>query len=128
MQILLPDETVFTLGPNSDMVLDEFVYDPKKDAGKITAELLKGTFRLVTGKLGHRIDPKIKLIVGTIGIRGTDVECFMAADGSGYLKLFSGAVVLTPRGGGPDITLAAGQMVVFGKLGIGAPIPIPGGV
>jgi len=28
MQLLLLDETVFTIGPNSDIVVDEFVYDP----------------------------------------------------------------------------------------------------
>ncbi|MFI5362470.1 MAG: FecR domain-containing protein [Elusimicrobiota bacterium] len=73
LQVLLADETTFTLGPNSDMVLDEFVYDPRTNAGKITANIAKGTFRFVTGKLAHQ-DPagmKIKLAVGTIGIRGS---------------------------------------------------------
>ena len=44
LQILLVDETIFTLGPNSDMVLDDFVYDPKTSAGKMTASIAKGTF------------------------------------------------------------------------------------
>ena len=37
MQILLLDETVFTVGPNSQLVIDEFVYDPNTDTGKLTA-------------------------------------------------------------------------------------------
>ena len=37
LQVMLLDETVFTVGPESDMVLDEFVYDPSTNAGKITA-------------------------------------------------------------------------------------------
>jgi hypothetical protein len=76
MQIMLLDETVFTIGPNSDMVLDEFVYDPKTSAGKVSAQITKGVFRFVTGKVAQRnpSDMKVKLPVGTIGIRGTMVE------------------------------------------------------
>jgi hypothetical protein len=73
LQVLLVDETIFTLGPNSDMVLDEFVYDPKTSAGKMTASISKGTFRFVTGKIAQK-DPsslKIKVAVGTIGVRGS---------------------------------------------------------
>ena len=64
LQVLLLDETIFTLGPDSDMVLDEFVYDPSNDSGKITARVTKGLFRFVTGKVARR-DPakmKVKLI------------------------------------------------------------------
>lgn len=76
MQIMLLDQTVFTIGPNSDMMLDEFVYDPKTNAGKVSAQITKGVFRFVTGKIAQRdpSDMKVKLPVGTIGIRGTMVE------------------------------------------------------
>lgn len=73
LQVMLLDETVFTIGPDSDMVLDEFVYDPKTDAGKVSARVTKGVFRFVTGKVARK-DPssmKVTLPVGTIGIRGT---------------------------------------------------------
>ncbi len=56
-KMLLIDKTVFTLGANSDIVLDEFVYDPKTSVGKIFAALIKGTFRWVTGKISqHQFD------------------------------------------------------------------------
>ncbi len=75
LQILLLDETVFTIGPNSSMVVDEFVYDPANDAGKVTAHITQGFFRFVTGKIAKK-DPekmKVNLPAGTIGIRGTMV-------------------------------------------------------
>ncbi len=37
LQVMLIDETVFTIGPNSSMTLDEFIYDPKSHPGKGTA-------------------------------------------------------------------------------------------
>ncbi len=73
MQIVLLDETTFTIGPNSELVIDEFVYDPRSSAGKVGASIAKGVFRFVTGKVA-RENPeamRIKLPSGTIGIRGT---------------------------------------------------------
>ena len=84
LQVLLLDETVFTLGPNADMVLDEFVYDPAGGEGKVTARVTKGVFRFITGKIARK-DPaqmKVKLPVGTIGIRGTEVVGEVSSEGS----------------------------------------------
>lgn len=75
LQILLLDETVFTIGPNSAIVIDEFVYDPETADGKISAQVIEGAFRFVTGKIGHK-EPKnmqVDLPTGTIGVRGTMV-------------------------------------------------------
>ena len=75
MQILLLDQTVFTIGPDSELVIDEFVYDPKTSAGKLSAEITKGVFRFVSGKIAHEKpeDMNLKLPAGTLGVRGTMV-------------------------------------------------------
>lgn len=73
MQILLLDETVFTIGPNSEMIIDDFVYDPDTGTGQVAASVTKGVFRFVTGKVAQN-DPdqmSVKTPLGTIGIRGT---------------------------------------------------------
>src|SRR5581483_7297571 len=74
LQVLLLDETVFTIGPNSSMVLDSFVYDPN-GSSKLSARILKGVFRFVTGKIAKKrpSDMEVKMPVGVIGIRGTIV-------------------------------------------------------
>lgn len=73
MQILLLDETVFTIGPNSEMTIDEFVYDPATGAGQVAASVTKGVFRFVTGQVAQNDPDKmsVKTPLGTIGIRGT---------------------------------------------------------
>ena len=73
MQILLLDETVFTIGPESEMTIDEFVYDPATRQGSLAASMGKGVMRFVTGNIsaGTPENMTIKLPVGTIGIRGT---------------------------------------------------------
>ncbi|MFI5346689.1 MAG: FecR domain-containing protein [Elusimicrobiota bacterium] len=116
MQIMLLDETVFTIGPNSDMVLDEFVYDPKTNAGKVSAQITRGVFRFVTGKVAQRnpTDMKVKLPVGTIGIRGTMVEGSVNGQNADILLTGPGAdnnaherpggITVTNGGGSTDIS------------------------
>jgi len=73
MQILLLDETVFTIGPESEMAIDEFVYDPNTGEGSLAANMTRGVMRFVTGNIsdGAPENMTIQLPVGTIGIRGT---------------------------------------------------------
>ena len=75
MQIMLLDETVFTIGPDSDLTIDQFVYDPATSAGKVSASVTKGVFRFISGKVA-RNEPdnmQVKVPGATIGIRGTSV-------------------------------------------------------
>src|SRR5688572_10275402 len=41
LQIMLLDETTFTIGQDSEMLLDEFVYDPATSSGKVSAKIVK---------------------------------------------------------------------------------------
>lgn len=73
MQIMLLDETIFTIGPDAGLVIDEFVYDPSDNAGQVTASVVKGAFRFVSGRVAKE-EPRnmnVRTPVGTIGIRGT---------------------------------------------------------
>ncbi|MFH0984992.1 MAG: FecR domain-containing protein [Candidatus Omnitrophota bacterium] len=75
LQILLLDQTVFTLGPSAGLTVDEFVYDPSNDDGKVKASMLKGIFRVVSGKIAHKKpeNMSVELPAGSIGFRGTNV-------------------------------------------------------
>lgn len=82
LQIMLMDETVFTIGANSEIVIDDFVYDPETNIGKVSAQIIKGAFRFTTGLVGQE-DPdsvSIGTPLGTIGIRGTIVAGLVGAD------------------------------------------------
>ena len=76
LQILFDDETLLSLGEKSEVVMDEYVYDPAnpQESG-FSATLGDGLFRLITGKLTE-LNPdrfKLKTSRSTIGIRGTTV-------------------------------------------------------
>ncbi len=72
-QLLLLDKTVFTIGPESEVLVDEFVYDPATNAGKMSARVAHGVFRFVSGAAakGRGDDVTVALPSGTLGIRGT---------------------------------------------------------
>lgn len=75
VQILLLDGTTFTVGPNSQLTIDEFVYNPATGDAKVVATVAKGAFRFIGGQTSRRPDgATINTPVGTIGIRGAMVE------------------------------------------------------
>jgi trimeric autotransporter adhesin len=70
-QILFVDASTLTVGPNSNMVIDQFVYDPNAGSGKLAASLTRGVFRFVGGTLSKGDNAvTFRTPVATIGIRG----------------------------------------------------------
>lgn len=92
LQILLLDQTVFTIGQNSSLVIDEFVYDPATHDGKIDVRILEGAFRYISGRIPtHKPDNvDIKLPSGSVGIRGTILYGNVQGDHSKLLLLGPG--------------------------------------
>ena len=69
-QLLFIDGSALTIGPNSSVVLDEFVYDPNTKTGKLAFSATKGLFRFVGGKISKKTPVTLKTPTAIIGIRG----------------------------------------------------------
>ena len=111
LQILLLDETAFTVGPSSTIMIDKFIYDPATDAGEVNARILKGTFRFISGKIAHKKpeNMEVELPAGTIGIRGT-----MAM---GSVNGMHSLVVLTGPGDKNNTGSKKGEIIVSNEVG-----------
>lgn len=70
LHILFMDQSSITLGPNSELTIDEFVYDPNAKKGKIGVSLAAGLARVVGGHISKTNETTVKTASGTIGIRG----------------------------------------------------------
>ena len=68
-QMLLVDGTAFTVGPNSSVTLDSFIYNPETAEGSLTVTS-KGLMRLVGGKVTKNNPAIIRTNAATVGIRG----------------------------------------------------------
>jgi hypothetical protein len=69
-QILFIDKSALTIGPNSHIVIDKYVYNPATSTGELVINAAKGTLRFVGGALSKKNPVKIKTPEATIGIRG----------------------------------------------------------
>ena len=89
MQIMLLDETVFTLGSGAKLTMDEFVYDPATQSGSMTTQITKGAFRFVSGKLAKSSPEamKVKLPTASLSIRGTQVAGIVDENGGSQIVL-----------------------------------------
>lgn len=116
MQILLRDETVFTLGSGARLTIDEFVFDPAAQTGSLTTQITRGAFRFVSGKLAKSSPTamKVRLPTAMLSIRGTQVAGLVDEDGGGQVVLVGpgpnnfgatlGAVTVTNTFGSVDLT------------------------
>ncbi|MFH1216660.1 MAG: FecR domain-containing protein [Pseudomonadota bacterium] len=71
--VILQDNTIFSLGADSKLVLEEYVFSPDEGRFSLFAKMIKGTFVYLSGVMGKLSPESIKLEtpVGTIAIRGT---------------------------------------------------------
>jgi hypothetical protein len=125
--LTLPDGTKWTIGPDSELQLDDFVYDPDMSLRKAAVQMLKGAFRWVTGKtVGSAAQVQLNVRQSlNVGIRGTDFDLYVAPDGSGYARLYSGQLEITEIKTKFTFLLNAGQMVTFGADGAcSRPMPL----
>jgi hypothetical protein len=94
VQILLLDGTTFTVGPDSQIIIDEFVYDPNTGDAKVVASVTRGAFRFVGGQTSKQPGgATIKTPVGTIGIRGAIVTGNVAGSGRTTFSMPAGREV-----------------------------------
>ena len=76
IHILFMDQSSMTLGPNSELVIDQFSFQPKEQRGNIAVNLIKGSLRVVGGFISKLASPRgansavVRTATATIGIRG----------------------------------------------------------
>ena len=68
-QMLLLDGTAFSVGPNSSVVLDRFIYNPDTAEGSLEVTA-RGLLRIVGGKVTKKQPALIRTNSATVGIRG----------------------------------------------------------
>lgn len=106
LQILLLDGTTFSIGPNTSIVIDEFVFNPATGTGRLTANVARGTLRVISGRLARQQQEAIRVRtpVATVGVRGTMALFMIQPNGVSFFGLF---------GIGGDNSVGAPQSYLF---------------
>ncbi|WP_439600177.1 FecR family protein [Devosia sp.] len=92
VQIKFTDQTELVVGPNSALLIEDYLLRQDDSAGKFAINALSGTFRFTTGRA-----PKDRYIIktptGTIGVRGTSFD-FNSSSEETKVLLYHGQVIL----------------------------------
>ena len=79
-QILLLDQSTFTIGSDSEVVMDTFIYDPATNDGKIVASVKQGSLKVISGLISKKNPDALTVEVpeGTLGSRGTEFQTIVS--------------------------------------------------
>ena len=69
-QLMFGDGSSLLVGPNSNVRLDKYVYNPDKKTGEIVLTATEGAFRYIGGYISKKTPVKFVTAAATIGIRG----------------------------------------------------------
>ncbi len=72
--VTLADDTLVTLGVNSELVLSAYSFDSTTQDGNVLVSLWRGTAAIVTGLIGKKAPEKVQVQTRTmvLGVRGTE--------------------------------------------------------
>lgn len=76
VQVLFNDDSLFSLGERSEVVLDDYSYDPaQREKNSFCMRIVRGLTRIVTGRITDINPERFKVQTGraTIGIRGCEL-------------------------------------------------------
>jgi len=131
--LLFLDGSSLTVGPNAQLTIDKFVFDPNTKTGELAINASRGVMRLVGGKISKTNPITITTPSSTIGIRGgitlvdaqssqtTSTFVFgtnMTVSGAGQTQNVTrpGSQVTTSLGGVPGAPTLARQASLTGQL------------
>ena len=102
------DDSILKLTEHSEIIIDEFIYDPDPTKSKLALNFASGTARFITGALGTIDKDNIKITTPTaeIAIRGTDFTATVD-------ELGRTLIILLPDEFGD----ASGEIVVSSMMG-----------
>jgi hypothetical protein len=109
------DGSALTVGPNAQLTIDKFVYDPNTQRGELAINASKGVLRLVGGKISKTNAITITTPSSTIGIRGgitilsvTQVQTIAAFVFGNSMTVTAGGQTQTATRAGSQVTTNAG--------------------
>ena len=122
-EIVFLDDTKISLGPNTRMTLDQFVFDPDPKRSKFVLTTVKGVFRFVSGNMAKE-SYVIRTPTVTIGVRGTVFTSVTRDDGTTVVVL----QCLQQNPSEITIESLAGEVAILDRCGLAITVFADGSV
>ena len=122
LEVTFLDGSKLTMGQNSRLTVDEYVYSGPGGAGKQSVRYTKGLFRFISGSI-PKDQVKVETPTVTIGIRGTIFRTVIGEGGEGAISVEYGPngeeyeVTVTSKKSGETVVIKSGQKLGFTGAG-----------
>jgi hypothetical protein len=110
-QISFTDKSAMSIGRNSNVVIDRYVYDPSTGVGQQAASLAKGAMRFVGGQVSHETGATVATPSATIGVRGGVAS--ISLEGGSRLRVVNHYGVTTVQNGAGRFVISRPDFQVF---------------
>ena len=124
-QLLFLDQSSLTVAPKSEVVVDEFVYDPKQNVGKLAASVTKGLMRYVGGAISKESEVQFATPSATVGIRGGMVLIQIDQVGGTVAAFLYGRHMEVTANGVTETVTRPGFTIAVGQPGQSPSPPTP---
>jgi hypothetical protein len=113
-RVVFQDRTQLSIGPASQVVLDNFVFNPNPSNSQVAVSVSRGVMRFSTGLL-PKPNYQIRTPSCAIGVRGTVFTTIVSASRDSWVAVEEGQTTVTAQN--VTVTVNAGQttFVAFGQ-------------
>lgn len=108
MHVLFMDQSALTLGPNAELTIDEFTFDPGTKQGRIRLGLVKGVVRVVGGQISKNTATTIATAHGKVEILGGITLVDNKGTSTSATFLFGQSMRVTDNSGNTQTVTRAG--------------------
>lgn len=126
-QFVFRDGTRLAVGWGSTVTIDKFVFDDEDSVKKLTIRATKGTFRWISGT-SKSTAYEIRTPAGTIGVRGTAFDFFVAPNGMTAMVLLSGSARFCGSNGCKDLNRRCESVIAKPRGGVSDPKRVSGDI
>lgn len=126
-QMVFLDGSALTVGPDSDIVLDEFVYDPARGVGKLAFSATRGLFRFVGGKISKNDPVLFRTPSALVGVRG-GIAIVEVGETTRAQFLFGERMTVEAAGVVREVGRPGFEVIVGPRAAPSAPRPLDGGM
>ncbi|PWB81152.1 MAG: hypothetical protein C3F11_15975 [Methylocystaceae bacterium] len=125
-QIVFLDTSTLTIGRNSAVTIDRFVYDGDAGAGRQAISAAKGVLRFVGGGVSHGGGATIRTPTATIGVRGGTGLFALGEPQCGTLVVNQyGVLTVAARGGQAPLTRSGVGVCISSGGTVSEPFRVP---
>jgi hypothetical protein len=125
VKIILEDNSLLTLDRSSELVINEYLFQPSEKKRSGVFNMLRGKLKALMGRiLNIQGSVEIRTPAAVAGVRGTYFLVEVQEDGNSNFVLFEGEItVVDPKG--RSLLLTPGQLLTASPEGLGVPQPLP---